>query len=323
MYSFKTASFFSFQKRGIFVRLYALSAVVFALLSAVCPAAASAEIKILCSTFPICQITRNVTEGRKGASVQPLLPSTLGCPHDYALSPRDMQKLAKADIMVVNGLGMEEYLGSPVERANPLIKIIDSSEGISDLLHYFDFHSDVGEKNRHSGALNPHLFASPRMAAKLALNIAAKLSELDPDGAAVYGSNARSYADKMNRLADEFSALVEKLSNNRIAVQHGVFDYLARDSGLRVAAVLEEHPGREPSAAEILKLVKTIQEENVGAVFSEPQYPARVAETIAKEAGVAAAELDPVASGPENAPFDYYETVMRKNMQILESVLGK
>jgi ABC-type Zn uptake system ZnuABC Zn-binding protein ZnuA len=292
-------------------------------------AQASEKQTIICSTYPIFQITRNIIAGHSGITVQLMIPAALGCPHDYALTPQDMQKLAKADVMIANGLGMEEYLGAPVEKANPHIKVIDSSVGIKEILQYVeddeheDEHHAAGHNHdhEHNGA-NPHLFASPRMVGLLALNIAGELSQLDPAGAGTYLANAKVYAAKMNALADEFSALGKRLKNNRIVTQHGVFDYLARDMGLEVVAVVQEHGGEAPSAAEILTIVKTIKGKKAGAVFTEPQYPAKVGQTIAREAGIVTATLDPVANGPENAPLDYYETVMRQNLQILAKSLG-
>ena len=111
-------------------------------------------------------------------------------------------------------------------------------------------------------------------------------------------------------------------SNNRIVTQHGVFDYLARDMGLEVVAVVQAHAGQDPSASEILAIVKTIKTKKAGAIFTEPQYPEAVGTTIAKEASIVAARLDPAANGPERAPLDYYEQVMRTNLSILEKTLG-
>jgi len=71
------------------------------------------EQTVLATTFPIYQIARNVTQGRDGVKVDLMMPSQQGCPHDYALTTQDMQKLAKANILVVNGLGMEDFLGAP------------------------------------------------------------------------------------------------------------------------------------------------------------------------------------------------------------------
>ena len=294
---------------------------------------------VLCSTFPIYQLTRNVAQGREGVEVQLLLPASLGCPHHYSLTPQDMKKLANADVFVVNGLGMEEFLGAPVAQANRDLLVVDSSAGIPDVMAYaedrhgeeaehaeegHEAHEEGEEEHRHhhlhAGA-NPHLFVSPRMAAKLALNVAAGLSKADPEGAGVYYRNARAYAGRMNALAGEMSALGQRLRNRRIVQPHGVFDYLARDLGLEVVAMLQPH-GQEPSAAEMIEIVRIVREKNAGAVFTEPQYSPKAGQTIAREAGIPAAVLEPAASGPEDAPLDYFETTMRQNMEILSATLG-
>ncbi|MCX6357353.1 MAG: metal ABC transporter substrate-binding protein [Candidatus Aureabacteria bacterium] len=279
-----------------------------------------------------------------------------GCPHDYALTPQDMQKLARADVLVVNGLGMEEFLGAPVEKANPKLTIVDSSRGIKETLTYTDREKDeygghaaggddhrvhhnaddrehasagvhaygndrIQEHHRHTGP-NPHLFASPRMATMIAAKIAGDLGMIDPAGAGTYSKNAAAYAVEMNRLTDDLAKLGKALKNNRIVTQHGVFDYLARDMGLEIVAVIQAHAGQEPSAAEMLKIVKTITQKKAGALFIEPQYPSRIGQTIAKEAGIPVAILDPVATGPADAGNGYYETVMRWNMETLKKTLG-
>ena len=266
---------------------------------------------VLCSTFPMFEFTRNVAAGREGVDVSVMLPPDMGCPHDYALTPRDMEKLARADVFVANGLGLEEFLGEPVKRANARLAVIDTSEGLADLL-------PGGERN----AKNPHLFASPRMAAQIVRNIGEGLARIDSDGAALYRANAAAYAAKLDRLADEFAACGKKLRMRKIVTAHAVFDYLARDMGLEIVAVVEESPGQEPAAADMLRIIEAIKTRGAAAVFVEPQYPRRVAETIAKEADVPVALLDPVAGGPDAAPLDYYETVMRKNLEALKKTLG-
>jgi zinc transport system substrate-binding protein len=332
-----------FSERSHTMRIKKIAIFFVLLFFAALPAQAGNKRVILCSTYPIFQITRNVVVGMNSVDVQLLIPAALGCPHDYALTPQDMGKLNEADILIVNGLGMEEFLGTPVEKANPRIKVIDSSVGIKEILSYVG-HDDEHEDNdhdadhdgdhheegdedghdhdhEHSGT-NPHLFASPRMVSLLAMNIAGELSKLDPNAAGTYFTNAKGYAGKMNALAEEFMTLGKRLKNNRIVTQHGVFDYLARDMGLEIVAVVQEHGGREPSAADMLAIVKTVKEKKAGAIFTEPQYPAKVGHTIAREAGIVTATLDPVANGPEGAPLDYYETVMRQNLLTLEKTLG-
>ena len=301
--------------------------------------AAEQTLHILATTFPLYQITRNITAGVDGVAVDLMIPAEMGCPHDYALTPQDMRKLAKAEVLVINGQGMEEFLGAPLRKANPNLIVIDSSQGIGQILQYTDMeeehdhhrdakgtaHHDAhhhGEHEQHHEGPNPHLFASPRMAALLTGTIAKGLAERHSQGAALYTANGRDYAERMNRLADDLAALGKRLRNNRIVTQHGVFDYLARDMGLEVVAVVQAHAGQNPSAAEMRTLVKTIRLKKAGALFTEPQYPDAIGRTIAKEAGIIAARLDPVATGPERAPLDYYEQVMRTNLATLEKTLG-
>lgn len=325
--------------------LQALGIGVGSLVLAAGVSAAAPPLRVLCTTFPLYQLTRNVTQGREGATVALLLPAALGCPHDYALTPQDVRRLARADVLVVNGLGLEDFLGAPIREANPKVRVVETAAGIRDTLAYGEAggteeaHDDggpgdagepgghepaaaePGHAHAHAGA-NPHLFASPRQAARLAMAIAAGLGKADPDGAARYRQNADAYAARLNRLADDLAALGTQLKSRRIVTQHGVFDYLARDMGLEVVATVQAHAGQEPSAAAMIQLVKTIRERGGAALFTEPQYPPQTGQTIARETGIPVALLDPVASGPEDAPLDYYEVAMRRNLETLKATLG-
>jgi ABC-type Zn uptake system ZnuABC Zn-binding protein ZnuA len=247
---------------------------------------------------------------------------------------------------------MEEFLAAPVKKANPKVVVIESAKGIDKLLEYQEEHEHGDhhqekkqeprqaehEKNAHAErddrhgedehghhheGVNPHLFASPRMTGLLAMNIAGELSKVTPEAAAIYLKNAQAYMARMDKLAEEFAALGKTVKNNRIVTQHGVFDYLARDMGLEVVAVMQAHEGQEPSASEMLEIVRVVKDKKAGALFTEPQYPQKVGRTIAKEAGIPSAILDPVATGPEKAGLDYYEVVMRQNMEVLRKTLGQ
>ncbi|HBF34154.1 TPA: ABC transporter substrate-binding protein [Candidatus Sumerlaeota bacterium] len=277
-------------------------------------------LQILCTTFPMHLFTRMIAEGRSGVEVRCMLPANTGCPHDYALTPEDMRTLSQANILITNGLGMENFLGAAARQANPKLKIVDSSQGIKNLitLHEEDHAADA---HHHDSAMNPHLFSSPRQAAQVVRNIAQALSELDPDGATVYKANAKKVAARFESLAEEFAKSCAALPKKKIVIEHAVFDYLARDAGLDIVAVVEEEPGQEPAASEMLKIIATIKKGGATALFTEPQYPAKVGETIAREAKIPTASLDPVASGPKNAPLDYYEKAMRANLAVLQKFL--
>ncbi len=275
-----------------------------------------APIRLLATTFPVEILLRNVINGATSVQIKVLLASDLGCPHDYVLSPQDMQKLAAADVLVGNGLGLEEFLGTAVSRANAKISLIEVGKGASPLL-FMD-----AEGGRSSRVVNPHVFASPRMMGKMARFLAGELGRIVPSERPLFERNADSYATKMEVLANEFLQLGQRLKNNRVITQHGIFDYLAADMGLRVMGVVQDHPGREPSASEVLKLSKTIRAQKVGAVLTEPQYSPKFGRLVASESGVLVGEVDPVASGPVSAPLDYYEKIMRSNLKIIRNLLG-
>lgn len=280
---------------------------------------------ILCTTFPVYQITRNIVGPNDQTRVKLLLPSQLGCPHDYALTPQDMMKLSRSNILVINGLGLEEFMGAPIKKANRKITIIDSTKHLPGLLHYTKEEAcDHGCAHGHhkSRAYNPHLFASPARVAEMTMRIAGGLAKNDPGNAVIYLENGTKYAGKMNKLAKEFSELGTRLKNNRIVAQQSIFDYLAKDMGLEIIAVIQAHGGLDPSAAEILNIVRKIKKDNAGAVFSQPQYSDKISKVIAKEAKIPEAKLDPVATGPQGAPLDYYEKIMRRNLATLKTILG-
>lgn len=286
------------------------------------------HLKLLATTFPVYQMTRNIIEGREGLTLDLMIPADLGCPHDYALTPDDMHTLARARVLIINGLGMEDFLGAPIQKANPAITIITSTAGISELIHYREEAGHGHEEDHHGPdrdevpTVNPHLFASPRMAARMVLTIEKGLSAIDPAGQALYAQNAQAYAAKLEALGRTLAEAGKHLAHRRIVTQHGAFDYLARDMGLDIVAFIKSHEGQDPSASDMLKTMNTIRQKKVAAIFTEPQYPGHVAPTLARETGIPLAVIDPVATGFTLVPLNYYETVMANNLKVLEQTLG-
>lgn len=296
-------------------------------------ATAEAPKQIVCTTFPIYLFTRNIVEGHHGVSVDLLVPPGTGCPHDYTITPQDLQKAAEADAVVINGLGLDDALADSLREVNPDFELMDSSDGVDELLADADGHCtnhahEHGHNHGHGetctakAVYNPHLFASPAMAAKVVENIAEKLTAWDPDAEAVYRRNAKEYAAELRSLAHEMQRATEGLANPRIVTQHDIFDYLARYTSLEIAAHIQAHPGQEPSASEMVELAKAIREKDAGAVLTEPQYSDAIGQTLGAEMGLPVATLDPAATGPADAPLDYYQRTMRNNIKTLQETLG-
>jgi ABC-type Zn uptake system ZnuABC Zn-binding protein ZnuA len=271
--------------------------------------ALGADLRVLTSFLPMYLFTRNVVGDAPGVAVDMMLPSSLGCPHDYSLSPGDMKKIAETDIFIANGLGMEDFLGAPVRRANPNIQVVETASSVAPL--------------RGSGAhgdVNPHTWVSPRNAIVQVKAIEKALSEASPKNRAVFQKNADAYVGRLASLAADFDETAKRFRNRNVVIFHNVFDYLARDIGLNIVGWIEETPGQDPSAGEMQDLIRTIREEKAAAVFAEPQYPERLAGMVAREAGVPVRLLDPVSTG--STALTTYEDVMRTNLRTLTKTLG-
>lgn len=278
--------------------------------------------RILATVFPVWLLLQEVTRDVPGVDADLLLPAGTGCPHDYAITPSERRTLAGADVLVMNGLGMESFLG-PQEKLPELMKpgaaVVDCSKGLHHLLGEIQTHGDHAQNAPHHGA-NPHLFASPSMAAHMVQNMADQLSALLPAQSESLQANAMLAKKRLEALAQECSKL--HLDGRRVVAQHSVFDYLARDCGLTVIAHIQSHEGQEPSARNMLDLLKLIRREQADAVLVEPQYPARAGQTLADETGIPCLSLDPAAHGPKHATLDYYENIMRANLHALERHLA-
>jgi zinc transport system substrate-binding protein len=274
------------------------------------PSAGAAEpLRVLTSFLPMEIFTRNVVGDTPGITVESMLPPLMGCPHDYALTPGDMKKIASADLFIANGLGMEEFLGEPVRRANPKIRVVETARAV------LPIHGEHGR-----GDVNPHTWVSPRNAILQVREIEKALSAVRPADAGAFRRNADAFVSRLSALAAEFETAAKTFRRRNMVTSHNVFDYLARDLGLTVVGEIETAPGQEPSAGEIRNLSRTIREKKVPAVFSEPRYSPKLAEALAREAGVPVRVLDPVATG--SPALTAYEDAMRRNLFTLKEALS-
>ena len=294
------------------------------------PAQAKAEhpLELTATIFPVWMLLKEVAKDVPGVNVNLLLPAGSGCPHDYAMTPNDRRRLAKADILVMNGLGLEGFLGYAAKRHSllkPGASIVIAAQNISGILpaegSCSHSHSGHGKEARSA---NPHIFAAPSMMAQMARSIVSQLTSLDAANADRYRANGADIVGRLEALASECRHSGEKLNARAVIAQHNIFDYLARDMGLNVEAHIQPHDGQEPSARGMLDLVRLIRSKNVAAVLVEPQYPARAGRTLAAETGIPCITLDPAANGPDDlrSPIDWYEKLMRENLRTLEQALG-
>lgn len=269
------------------------------------------KLKIVTSFYPMYLDAINIAGGVEGVEVTNLTAPQAGCLHDYQLTTEDMKKLERADIFIVNGLGMEKFLDKvAAEKKN--LKIIDASK--SDEI----FLLKDGEE------INPHVWLSVTYAMQQVRVISAELCALDPAHADAYKKNTLEYLDKLSTLRDEMHLALDNLPNKDIITFHEAFPYFAAQFKLNIVGTIEREPNSEPTPQELADTIQVVKSLPVKVLFTEPQYSPKAAETIARETGAKIFTLDPITTGesiPENEN-DYIEK-MEKNMLTLVEALGK
>ncbi len=280
------------------------------------PGAQGAPLRVVTSFYPMYLFTANVAKDVSGVSVHNMAAPEVGCLHDYQLLPGDLRALEEADVLVVNGAGMEQFLDK-VRALHPELPVIEASAGIA-LLEEDGAAHVHGDGDEH--AHNPHVWVDPRNAAVQVCAIARALAELDPLHAAAYAANAEAYAGRLQALHQRMADELAGASKRDIFTFHEAFAYFAAALDLRVVGVIEREPGTEPGTRELAEIVDAVRAAGVPPLFVEPQYAARSAEIIAKETGARIFTLDPVVTGP--MALDAYEQAMERNLAALRDALG-
>lgn len=263
-------------------------------------------VNIVASFYPMYIATLNVAKDIPNVKVTNMTKPMTGCLHDYSVTPDDMKNLEGAQIFVVNGAGMESFMDKVIKQM-PNLKIIESSKGI-DLIK--------GDGNQGD---NPHIWVSISNAITQVKNIEKELSVLDPNNAKKYKSNTDEYVKKLETERDKMHKALDPLKNRDIVTLHEAFPYFAKEFNLNIIGVIEREPGSEPSAKDLDETILQVKKLKVKALFAEPQYPTKAADTIAKETGSKVYSLDPAVTGPMEA--DAYINIMESNLKALEEAL--
>ncbi len=282
------------------------------------PAAAAAE-TIVTSFYPVWVLALNLTEGIETVNVVNLAEPTTGCLHDYTLQNSDMVTLSQADALLVNGAGMESFL-PVVTGAYPNLPVIDATAGLP-FLHESDT-VEIGE-TEEGEEVNSHLWLYPQRAAGMAANLAEGLISLMPDREAEILENLHAYQECLQAL-DETIREETKDVDRKVIIFHEAFPYFAEACGLTAAAIVNKEPEDILPTAQLVRVTELIFNTGVPMPLilkSAEEDPS--VNTLVNETGIPVCELDPMTSGPDEPPLDYYETVMIRNVKALLSALSE
>ena len=259
----------------------------------------------------------------QNAEVVQLLGKDAG-PHDFQLSPSDVKKLAEADLFIINGAGIEDWLDDLVKKSsNKDLVIVDTSKGV-DLVESPEEVAIAGGHGHHhhqGDGGNPHIWLDPVIAQKQAANIVAALQKADPANAAAYAENGAAYAAELEALDAEYRATLAPLPNKNLVSFHDAFPYLSARYGLNYVGAIAEFPEKDPTPRQLASLVDKIRELQVGVLFAETGYAPGLLEKIAKETGAKVSSLDTLEVGQGGAKA--YLERMRKNLSSLQRAFGR
>ena len=269
---------------------------------------------IAATTLPVWQFTCRLTAGTD-LTVTRLVTEEVSCLHDYTLTVRQMKAIEEADVVILSGAGLEEFLDDALESAG---KVIDSSAGIELLTGEHHHHHEGEEEESHEGhhhEMDPHIWLSPARAAEQARNICAGLSAEYPEYAAVFEENLAALLHDLQTLEEYGKGELAELSSREILTFHDGFAYLAHAFDIEIVEAIEEESGAEASAKELIHMIEEVRHHSIRAIFVEENGSGSAASIIAAETGANLATLSMAMSGED------YFSAMYANIDTLKEAL--
>ncbi|MCD9471633.1 ABC transporter substrate-binding protein [Photobacterium phosphoreum] len=243
------------------------------------------------------------------ADILPLVDAGFN-PHNYLPQPNDLRRLKQMDVIVVNGVGHDDFALKVIDAANRDDLVVIKANNDVPLLPAMG--QSVGD-----GAVNPHTFVGLSTTIQKVYTLANKLAELDPNNAREYRKNARDYAKKFRLMKRKAMLTLGDLdtSGMKVATTHNAYGYLLQEFGVDVAAVIEPAHGVEPSASQLQETIEKIKQSGIDVLFYELNMPNRYVDTIEKATGVKLYRFSHMTHGQYEA--DKVEIEMQQNLVTL------
>ncbi|WP_265975017.1 zinc ABC transporter substrate-binding protein AztC [Brucella intermedia] len=250
-----------------------------------------------------------------------------GDAHVYEPRPADAMALARADVILVNGLLLEGFMERLIEASQakaPITTVTDGANILNDPKggHY---HFIDGKAVFHATPNDPHAWQSVGNVKTYVQNIEKAFCEADAGGCEAYKKNASAYVDKLTALDTEIKAEIAAVPREYrvVVVAHNAFRYFERDYGISFLSPQGVSTESEASAADVSSLIREIREKRASAVFAENIADSRLVEQIASEAGLKlGGTLYSDALSPADGPAPTYIDMMRYNVKTLISAIN-
>ena len=266
-------------------------------------------VNVVATTTVFADLVRQA--GGAAVRVTSLVPAG-GDPHTFAPTPADVRSLAGADLVVMNGLGVDDWLKPLLAEAkrplSALVELGPDQPGVTYLA------GGGSTAPADTGTVNPHLWLNVAYAELYVKRIVAALEAAAPTKRAALQASGDAYLARLAALDAAIRAQIATLpvANRKLVSYHDAFPYFAAAYGLTIVGTVVASPGQDPSAGQVVALIDAIRASGVKAIFSEAQFNPKVEQQLAAEAGVTVvSNLYNDALGPP--PLDTYEAIMRWN----------
>lgn len=280
-----------------------------------CGCAQEAPAQIAATTLPVYEFTARLCEGT-GITVTRLVTEQVSCLHDYSLNVRQVKAAEAADVVIISGAGLEDFLEDVLFDK----QTIDASEGIA-LIVPEEHHHDAEEAHLaeshdgHHHEQDPHIWLSPVNAQAMVRNICVGLAEAYPEQASLFSANETVLLQDLAALQNYGEEALADLSCRELITFHDGFSYFAQAFDLTILEAVEEESGSEASAKELIHLIEEVEYHNLPAIFTEVSGSVSAAGVIARETGCESFPLSMAMSG------DSYFDVMYANIHTIQEAL--
>jgi ABC-type Zn uptake system ZnuABC Zn-binding protein ZnuA len=285
------------------------------------------KLRVVATTSIIADVVAQV--GDTAIELTALMPANVD-PHTYEPTPADLRAVSDADLLIINGLGLEEFLNSMLGNLSTEVPILSLSEGlealpVEDEEHVEEEHSEeAGEDHAHDG-LDPHVWFDPTNVMVWVDRAAQDFSQLDPDNAALFARNARTYQDQLMELDQWIFTSVSKIpvENRKIVSDHRLFDYFAARYGFEVigAVIPVFSSAAEPSARELADLQEKILDLDVSVILVGEAIGSSILDAIREDTGTELIYLYTGSLSEQGGPAATYLDFMRYNVETIVASL--
>lgn len=294
--------------------------------------AAGTEPKVVASIKPVHSLVAGVMQG---VGEPWLLVQGGASPHEYNLRPSDAGALNNAQVVFWIGPDLESFLVKPLNNAKgkvratalleaPGVTVLPLREGGTwePRQHGHEEHTERHRDHDHAASRDTHIWLDPVNAAAMTRQIVTVLGEVDPVHQADYARNGATLIERLNQLNQQVAAELTPVKNQPYVVFHDAYQYFERRYGLNGVGSIVLSPEQRPGAKRVTEIQKRIRELQVRCVFSEPQFPPALVETVIAGSNARRGVLDPEGGAELSAGPEAYFQLLRNLADALRTCLG-